>query len=94
MFPIVNFPFISSNVAVSPCYGVYISQLIRYIRACTTYKDFLDRATLLTTKLLKQGYLTSRLKNTFKKFYGRHVDHIGSYDMSMSTIIRDIFQSL
>jgi hypothetical protein len=25
MFPIVNFPFISSNTAASPMYGVYIS---------------------------------------------------------------------
>ena len=33
-FPIVNFPFISSNIPASPAYGVYISQLIRYSRAC------------------------------------------------------------
>jgi len=29
-------------------YGVYISQLIRYSRACAQYSDFLDRAQLLT----------------------------------------------
>lgn len=34
-FPIVNFPFLSSNIPTSPAYGVYISQLIRYCRACT-----------------------------------------------------------
>ena len=27
-FPIVKFPFISSNIPASPAYGVYISQLI------------------------------------------------------------------
>ena len=32
-FPIVNFPFISSNIPESQAYGVYISQLIRYSRA-------------------------------------------------------------
>ena len=32
--PIVNFPFICSNVLVAPAYGVYISQLIQYLRAC------------------------------------------------------------
>ena len=29
-FPIVNFPFICSNISAIPAYGVYISQLIRY----------------------------------------------------------------
>jgi len=27
-FPIVNFPFISSNIPASPAYGVYFSQLL------------------------------------------------------------------
>jgi hypothetical protein len=34
-----------------PAYGVYISQLIRYSRACGSYQDFLDRGLLLTSKL-------------------------------------------
>jgi hypothetical protein len=33
-FPIVNFPFMCSNIPATPAYGVYISQLIRYYRAC------------------------------------------------------------
>jgi hypothetical protein len=43
-FPIVNFPFISSNIPASPVYGVYISQLMLYSRA----SYFLDIAQLLT----------------------------------------------
>jgi hypothetical protein len=35
--PIVNFPFICSNIPAAPAYGVYISQLIRYSRACGSY---------------------------------------------------------
>ena len=41
-FPIVNFPFIFSNISAVPAYGVYISQLVRYSRACGSYQDFLD----------------------------------------------------
>jgi hypothetical protein len=41
-FPIVNFPFICSNLPAAPAYEVYISQLIRYSRACGSYQDFLD----------------------------------------------------
>ena len=57
-FPIVNFPFIYSNISAAPAYGVYISQLIRYSRAYGSYQDFLDRELLLTRKLLKQGWLS------------------------------------
>jgi hypothetical protein len=59
-FPIVNFPFISSNIPESQAYGVYISQLIRYSRACTqmqwfsgqssahrSHKNYSNKATLL-----------------------------------------------
>ena len=37
----VNFPFLCSNVPLSPAYGVYISQLIRYARECHAYDEFL-----------------------------------------------------
>jgi len=50
-FPIVNFLFISSNIHVSPAYGVNISQLIHYSRTCAQYSNFLDRAQLLAPKL-------------------------------------------
>jgi hypothetical protein len=67
-FPIVNFPFICSNIPAAPTYGVYISQLIRYSRACGSYQDFLDRRLLLTRKLLNQGFLLVKLKSSFRKF--------------------------
>jgi hypothetical protein len=42
-FLIVNFPFICSNIPAAPAYGVYISQMIRYSRACGSYQDFFDK---------------------------------------------------
>ena len=47
-FPIVNFPFICSNIPAAPAYGVYISQSIRHSRVCGSYQDFLDRRLLPT----------------------------------------------
>jgi hypothetical protein len=38
-FPIVNFPFICSNIPAASAYGVYISQLIQYSRACGSYQE-------------------------------------------------------
>jgi hypothetical protein len=49
-FPIVNFPFIYSNIPAAPVYEVYMSQLIQYSRVCGSYQDFLDRGLLLTRK--------------------------------------------
>jgi hypothetical protein len=41
--PIVNFPFICSNIPAALAYGVYISQMIRYSRTCGSYQDVFDR---------------------------------------------------
>ena len=57
-FHITNFPFLSSNIPTSPAYGVFISQLIPYARACSSYGCFILRATRLSNKLLeRQGTL-------------------------------------
>ena len=36
-FHIVNFPYLCSNIPLSPAYGVYISQLVRIARICDTW---------------------------------------------------------
>ena len=69
-FHITNFPFLSSNIPSSPAYGVFISQLIRYSRACSSYECFILRARRLSSKLLKQGYFAERLKSSFRNGCG------------------------
>ena len=88
-FPIVNFPFMSSNIPRAPAYGVYISQLLRYARSCTFYEHFCDRHRLLAVKLLNQGYTLQGLEKSFNKLYGRHADDITKYDTSRINMIRD-----
>ena len=56
-FEIVNFPYSDGDVSRSTSYGVYISQLIRFVRASGHVADFNTRNILLTQKLLKQCYL-------------------------------------
>ena len=62
-FPIVNFPFICSNIPAAPAYGVYIFQMMRYSRACGSYQDFLNRGLLLTRKLLIQWFTSKILRS-------------------------------
>ena len=64
-FDIVNFPLLDGDVPRSTSYGVFISQLIRFVRASTYVADFNTRNKLLTQKLLKQGYLYHKLRKTF-----------------------------
>ena len=55
-FHITNFPFLSSNIQSSPVYGVFIFQLIRYARACSTYECFILRARRLTQREILCGW--------------------------------------
>ena len=89
-FPIVNFPFICSNIPAASAYGLYISQLIRYSRACGSYQDFLGRGFLLTRRLLNQGFLFVKLKSSLRKLYGHHHDCFDSYGISVSQITLDM----
>jgi hypothetical protein len=88
----VNFPFICSKIPATPAYGVYISQLIRYSRACGSYHAFFDRGLLLTRKLLNQGMLL--IKSSFRKFYDRQHDLVNRYGISLSQMIMDMFHLL
>ena len=87
-FHITNFPFLSSNIPSSPAYGVFISQLIRYARACSSYECFILRAMRLFNKLLGQGYVKERLKSSLRKFYGRYGDLTKQYEAPPPNVTR------
>jgi len=71
-FRIVNFPHTDSNIPANPAYGVYISQLVRYARICTSKVDFINKLRGLSLRLRQQGFETNRLQNSFNKFVSRH----------------------
>jgi len=70
-FPIVNFPFICSNIPAAPAYGIYISQLIWYTR------KLLNQGFLLVK-------LKSSLRK-FCGCHHDLVDHYGIYVSQMTT---------
>ena len=63
---------------------LFISQLIRHARACSSNGCFILRAARLSSKLLRQGYVVERLKSSLKKFYGRYGVLIKHYEVSLS----------
>ena len=79
------------NIAkLLPAYGVFISQLIRYARACSSFECIMLRATRLSNKLLEQGYVKERLNSSLKKFYGRYGDLIKQYEVHLSRMLTAI----
>ena len=50
-FSIVNFPLLSGDVPSLPSYGIYISQLVRFARCCTSVFDFHSKNLQITSKL-------------------------------------------
>ena len=90
-FPIVNFPYLGSNIPESPAYGVFVSQLIRYARVCSKYEDFLFRGSVLVSKFLQQGYSSRKHQTTFRKFYGRHIDSVHKFDTCVAHMWNGLF---
>ena len=65
-------PHMDSNIPANPAYGVYISQLVRYARICTSKVDFINRLRGLSLRLRQQGFETNLLQKSFNKFFSRH----------------------
>ena len=66
-FPIVNFPWLSGDVPRLPSYGIYISQLVRFARCCTSVLDFNAKNLQITSKLLTHGYRYHKLRKNIWK---------------------------
>ena len=87
-FDIVNFPFLDGDVPQRTSYGVYISQLIRFVRASSHLSDFNCPNKALTAKLLRQGYRYFKVRKAFAKFYRRHSALVEKYSVSLKTLLQ------
>ena len=67
-FRVVNFPHMDSNIPANPAYGIYISQLVRYARICTSKTDFLHRLRQVSSRLHRQGFKSAFLLRSLTKF--------------------------
>ena len=66
-----------------------MSQLARYARACTNVGGFNERNFLLTSKLLKQGFLFHKLRKTFTKFFHRNRDILYKYKTQLKELLNN-----
>ena len=80
-----KFPFLKINIPSSPAYGIFISQLIRYTKACPSYECFYSLAVRLPDKIRDMSWnvwnslegrsmvgkkiLSNNMKSPFPNFY-------------------------
>ena len=89
-FHIINFPFLCGNIPKKQSYGVFTSQLIRYSRVCSKYKDFVEVCRVLVRRLLNQGYKTYALRQYFNKLSIEFLN----YNKPRCIIMTDIFNGV
>ena len=85
-FDIVNYPFLDGNIPRNPAYGVYISRLLCFARACSDFFDFAKRHNALVQKLLTQGYKVCILR---KHFITNHADLVSGYNIQLSLFFKN-----
>ena len=80
-----------SHSGYAPAYGVNVSPLIHYAKACIKYQDLIEQGKLLITRLLSQGNQRTKLGSTLKKFYGRYRHLVDPFNVAVSRIVSDVF---
>jgi hypothetical protein len=53
-------------------------------------REIVTGVQLLAQKLLKQGYLTARVKSSLQKLYGLHHNLVDRYEISISEMTMDL----
>ena len=70
-------------------YGVYVSQLVRIGRICDNYERFFTRHHLLTSRLVKQGFLYNKLVISFKRFLAKYPEIVSKFRVSIKKHVED-----
>ena len=91
-FHIVNFLDLSGNIPTDPVYGTYISQLIRYSRACHDYDNFSSGHSMLVDRLANQlqCFSATKLMRAFT-IMGKYPEIVSKFKKSPSSMIDSSF---
>ena len=68
-FDIINFPYLDSCIPRKPALGIFLSQLIRYARICSSFEDYCRRSLTLSERLQQQGYRFKELRKLVVRFF-------------------------
>ena len=71
-FKVISLPHMASNVPIGPTYGVFISRVHSFYMANNKVEGFYSEVKNLINKLVKQGYLLSKMKYHLAKYFNKH----------------------
>ena len=91
-FTIANYPDITGNVSSSMAYGIISSQLLRYYKSCSKFDDFLSNVNILTTKLLQQSYIRSKVITKISAFVNKR--KLVKYGTNLTEVINEIVKAI
>ena len=86
-FPIVNFPFLSSNIPSAPAYGVYVSQNLFKLSGLHGAWESAHY------NVVEPGVSKNQTGSNTYDFYGRHHDLVNPYNVAVSRSVSDVFAS-
>ena len=92
-FKIMNYPNLSGNVPKKPCYGVFISQLVRYANINLHINSFKLDVMVMVDKLITQNYHKQKLGEIFI-YFGKMYSHLWvkfMHDILNRNFIKHIF---
>ena len=92
-FQICNYPNINGNVPVSPSYGVFMSQLVRFTAINYEYVTFLRDVKSLVAKFCGQGFDISKLGGVYMRFCYKFMFMWSKYGFDISKLKGQIFSS-
>jgi hypothetical protein len=85
------FPYLCSNISISPAYGAYILQLIRYVRHAII---FLILGSPLTYKLMAHaGVSTVQFTSSFPQIVRSLQRYSCQYNLSLGHMLSDMFHT-
>ena len=68
-FNVILYPFLDGNIPSALSYGVFNSQLVRFVNVNSNFKGFKRDVSDLVSKLVRQGFNLAALRKKFIKFY-------------------------
>lgn len=67
-FKVVSFPHVDSSIPKFVGHGVFVGQLHRYYKICSSSDSFQKWAVVLTKKMFRQGWPPGKLVTLFSRF--------------------------
>ena len=92
-FDVIKYPDLSGNIPFNPAYGVFISQCKRFAEVNSSLECFVSDICMLQTRLVKQGFLRSKLRDKFNTFANNNFYSWSKFgiDIRNSEIVDQIF---